>query len=286
MHRPLLAFCLLAAVVGTALAQGGAAPSSGSTTGAAGAAAVAPAPDTAAAAHAASAAPAAGGSVTVDAFTAPHLQLQIASQMGGVVTKVLVEEGDRVTAGQEVIHLNDDLLRAQLAVSEAHTQSAEAQIAAAKARLEMLAKEYERAQLSIQNAENDLKIAKLTADRDRTAVEQTVIRAPDDGEVFRLAVREGEAAEPLHPVFSMVTVDPLDVIAYVPIDTVGHIRVGTTASLKLEGIAPAPLQCTVKVVDRVSDPASGTYRVKLSVPNPDRQIAAGARGNLTFVLTQ
>ena len=84
----------------------------------------------------------------------------------------------------------------------------------------------------------------------------------------------------------MVTVDPLDVITYVPIDTVGHIRVGSTASLKLEGVAPAPLVCTVKVVDRVTDPASGTYRIKLSLPNPDRLIPAGARGNLTFVLSQ
>ena len=292
MHRSWLTFCLLAATLGTGLALGDTAPSPAATA----APAVAPA------------APATPGSVTVDAFTAPHLQLQIATQIGGVVTKVVVEEGDHVSAGQDVVHLNDDLLRAQLAVSEARTQSAEAQIAAAKARFELLTKEYEREQqllekkvasqedldkarldrdladLSIQNAENDLKIAKLTADRDRVAVEQTVFRAPDDGEVLRIAVREGEAAEPLHPVFSMVTVDPLDVITYVPIDTVGRISVGTTAMLKLEGVSPEPLACTVKVVDRVADPASGTYRIKLTLPNQKRQIAAGARGALTFIL--
>ena len=148
----------------------------------------------------------------MDAFTAPHLQPQIATEIGGVVAKVLVEEGDRVTAGQEVVQLNDALLRAQLAISQARIKSAEAQIAAAKARFEMLTTEYQREQqpfekkvasqedldkarldrdladLSIQNAENDKKIAELTADRDRKALDKTVIRAPDDGEIFRLAV--------------------------------------------------------------------------------------------------
>jgi len=249
-------------------------------------------------------------SVTVDAFTVPHRQLEIASQIGGVVTEVIVEEGDRIRAGQELMRLNDDLLRAQLAVSEARLQSARHQIAAAKARHEMLQKVYEREQelfdkdissqadldkarldrdlaaLSIENAENDLKIATLMAERDRVAVEQTVIRAPSDGEVFRIEVRAGEAVEPLGPVLRSVTVDPLDVVAYVPIGTVGRIRAGMKASLSLKEVAAEPFPCTVSVVDLVADPASGTYRVKATLPNPDRRIAAGARGTLTIDLTQ
>ncbi len=280
MHRLWVAFCLLAALVGVALAQ-------------------TPAP----------AAPA-EDSVTVDAFTAPHEQRQLASQVGGVVDKVLVEEGDHVTKGQELVRFRDDLLQAQLAISEARIQSAEAQIQAAKARHEMLSTEYEReqklfekdvasqedldkarldrdlAQLAIQNSENDKKIAGLTADRDREAINQTVIEAPIDADILRIAVHGGEAAQPLSPVLSIVAVDPLDVIAYVPIGTVGRIRVGSQAGLKLEGVDAGPLQCTVKVVDRVADPASGTYRVKLTLPNPDRKIAAGARGSMTFQLTE
>ncbi len=280
MHRLWVAFCLLGAVVGAAVAQS-------------------PAP----------AAPQAG-SVTVDAFTAPHEQRQLAGQVGGVVDKVLVEEGDHVTAGQELVRFRDDLLQAQLAISEARIQSSDAQIQAAKARHEMLSTEYEReqklfekdvasqedldkarldrdlAQLSIQNSENDKKIAGLTADRDREAINQTVIRAPIDADILRIAVRGGEAAQPLSPVLSIVAVDPLDVVAYVPIGTVGRISVGSRAPLTLEGVDAGPLQCTVKVVDKVADPASGTYRVKLSLPNPDRKIAAGARGSLTFQLAE
>ncbi len=280
MHRFWVAFCLLAAVMGAALAQD------------------APAP------------PAAPDTVTVDAFTSPHEQRQLSSQVGGVVSKVLVEEGDHVKAGRELVKFRDDMLQAQLAISEARVKSADVKIAAAKARHEMLITEYSReeklhakkvasdedldkarldrdlAALSIQNSEDDKKIAELTAERDQEAINQTVIKSPIDADIFRIAVRGGEAAQPLNPVLSIVAIDPLDVIAYVPIDTVGHIRVGTTATLKLENVASAPLQCTVKVVDNVADPASGTYRVKLTLPNPDRKIASGARGSLTLQLAK
>ncbi len=40
------------------------------------------------------------------------------------------------------------------------------------------------------------------------------------------------------------------------------------------------------VVDKVADAASGTYRVKLTLPNPDRSITAGAKGTLTFKLPE
>ncbi len=280
MHRFWVAFCLLAAVVGAALAQDS--PPA------------APAPET----------------VTVDAFTSPHEQRQLSSQVGGVVGKVLVEEGDHVSAGQELVKFRDDMLQAQLAISQARVQSADVQISAAKARHEMLTTEYEReqklfdkdvaskedldkarldrdlAQLSIQNSENDKKIAQLTAQRDQEAINQTTIKSPIDADIFRIAVRGGEAAQPLSPVLSIVAVDPLDVIAYVPIGTVGHISVGSTATLNLESVISAPLSCTVRVVDKVADPASGTYRVKLTLPNPDRMIASGARGSLTFQLAQ
>jgi RND family efflux transporter MFP subunit len=287
MHRPLAVLCLLAAAMSIALADSPAPTVSGTPAAIGGA-----------------------DSVTVDAFTAPHEQRQLSSQAGGVVKKVLVEEGDHVTAGQPLVEFNDALLQAQLAVSQARIQSAEAQIAAAKARHEMLSTEYEReqklfdkevasqedldkarldrdlAQLAIENSENDKTIATLTANRDQEAVNQTIIKAPIDADILRIAVRGGEAAQPLSPVLSVVAVDPLDVIAYVPIGTVGRIRVGSTAELKLETVPADPLQCSVKVVDRVADPASGTYRVKLTLPNPDRKIAAGARGSLTFDLSR
>jgi hypothetical protein len=52
-------------------------------------------------------------------------------------------------------------------------------------------------------------------------------------------------------------------------------------------VAPAPpianiYNATVSVVDRVFDPASGTFGVRLLLPNPDNLLPGGQRCKVTF----
>lgn len=68
--------------------------------------------------------------------------------------------------------------------------------------------------------------------------------------------------------------------------TSGRIKVGMKAVATLENMADKPLEATVAVVDPVADAASGTYRVKLTLPNPDKALTAGAKGTLGFVLPE
>ena len=81
----------------------------------------------------------------VTAFTTPFRELDIASEMAGVVTKVLVEEGDHVAQGQALVELKSDLLRAQLEVSKAKIESADYEIAYYEATYQTRKMEFERA---------------------------------------------------------------------------------------------------------------------------------------------
>ncbi|MFO7957143.1 MAG: efflux RND transporter periplasmic adaptor subunit [Candidatus Brocadiia bacterium] len=247
--------------------------------------------------------------VRVEAFTAPYRDLDIASQVGGVVSSVEVEEGDHVEAGREMLRLRDDILKAELEVSRARAAAAEHKIAAAKTNYEYRARELEvvralvkkeieppeegdkarlemeLAQLSVKQAEAEKNVAELTAARDQAALDRTRIRAPVEGEVFRVLKRSGEAVEPLSPVVRLVTLAPLYVVARgMPIETMGRVKVGMEATIELENLPGRSLPCEVVLVDRVAEAASGTYRVKLELPNPDKNIPAGARGILTFEL--
>ncbi|MHC4481450.1 MAG: efflux RND transporter periplasmic adaptor subunit, partial [Planctomycetota bacterium] len=146
--------------------------------------------------------------------------------------------------------------------------------------------EKELARLDVEAAEVDKRILELVAERDREELKQTVVRAPAAGRVFRIYKRAGEAVETHGPVLKLVSIDPLFVVGHVPIGTAGRIEVGSRAALELENMAGTSLECTVSVVDKVADAASGTYRVKLTLPNPDGAIMAGARGALTFTLPE
>jgi multidrug resistance efflux pump len=70
--------------------------------------------------------------------TVEAVEVIIAPEISGRVTEVLVSEGDNVVAGQELIRLDDSLLRAQIEQAEAALVAAEAQRDAAQANYELL----------------------------------------------------------------------------------------------------------------------------------------------------
>jgi RND family efflux transporter MFP subunit len=149
-----------------------------------------------------------------------------------------------------------------------------------KAKLDM-----DLAQVSIENAKGQKKVYELTVARDQDDLKRMMIRAPFAGDVFRIMNRAGEAALEQRPVVKMVCVDPLYVIAYPTIATKEQVHVGMKAVLALENAPGKRFPCTVSIVDVAADASSGTYRVKLTLPNPDGKITAGSRGTVTFKLT-
>jgi len=78
-----------------------------------------------------------GGSKKTDGIMASGVieadQITIASELNGRVTEVLVEEGTKVTAGDLVLVLEDDLLFTQKTQAQAQLESAIAQVDGAKA---------------------------------------------------------------------------------------------------------------------------------------------------------
>ncbi len=242
----------------------------------------------------------------ITAFTTPVEELDIASEIAGVLSAVPVQEGQTVRKGDVLVNLKDDLYLAQLKVSQSRVDAAAVEIAAAKKTHETRSQEHERAkklfdqkvmsaddygkaklemdvaELGIRKAEAEKKVYELNAARDDEALKQTIIRAPRDGEILRILKHPGEAVQEHAPVLKMVCTDPLYVIAYVPIGAAAGIKVGAEATVRLETGLDRPLRCTVTVVDPVADAASGTCRVKLTLPNPTRTHVSGSKGTVKF----
>ena len=252
--------------------------------------------------------PAAPETVEATAFTIPFRMVELATDAGGVVQKVHCEEGDVVKEGQLLVELRSDMVKAERAVTLSRLESARVQVTASeithaqrkmdldrvaalaekkivsqedhdKARLEM-----ELSRLAIDNARAQVKMIEVAVQRDDEAVRRTQVRAPHEGTVVRIYKREGEAVQERTPVASISCLDPLYVIANLPIATAGRVLPGAKGRLTLENLPGRTLECDVTVVDNVVDPASGMYRVKLTLPNPDRRTAAGAKGTISLTL--
>jgi multidrug efflux pump subunit AcrA (membrane-fusion protein) len=72
-------------------------------------------------------------------------------------------------------------------------------------------------------------------------------------------------------------VDPLDVDVVLPAAQYRDVKANMIAKVSLGMPVNATLDAKVDAIDPVIDAASGTFRVRLALPNPDNAIPAGLR---------
>ena len=154
-------------------------------------------------------------------YVTARRQATVSAKVTGKIAEVLVEEGMAVAEGQVLARLDDSSERAYLALAEAQLQAAygaldEMQVRLAEARLHLgrmrvLVDEgvVGRAELDTAQAEVDSLAARIALQREqvvvsareidvrRTALEDTVIRAPFDGVAISKDAQPGEMVSPI-----------------------------------------------------------------------------------------
>jgi multidrug efflux pump subunit AcrA (membrane-fusion protein) len=87
------------------------------------------------------------------------------------------------------------------------------------------------------------------------------------------------------PVMKLAQVDPLRVEVYAPLSLLGKLKTGMNANVRPEGKRQPVYQAKIMVVNRVVDSASGTFGVRLEIPNANKAIAAGLACTVDFRLS-
>lgn len=257
-----------------------------------------------AAASAMAAQPAAqSASQLIGCIIEPDEVVEVGSPVIGVIQSI-VKRGDRVRKGQVLVVLRNDIDRAALSVAQSRA-AADAEEKAAVANYEFSRQRRVRAEELVRKefvakqaldqaiAEDEVAKQKLSQAREqrrilaheaslaRQRVEERTIRSPIDGIIVERYLAPGERVEE-KPLVRVVKVNPLRVEAIVPSALFGSIPMGSTARIAPEIPNAAPLTATVSLVDKVLDAASGTFRVRMSLPNPDGSIPAGMRCKAEF----
>ena len=228
----------------------------------------------------------------------------IGSPVVGVVERVDVERGDRVSKGQILVVLRASVEQATLTVatsradSSAELQAAEANASFNRERL-VRAEDLFRQQFISQQAldqartEADLADHKLAQakeqrttsrqERDVAAAQllQRVIRSPIDGVVAERFVSAGERVDD-KPLLRVAKVDPLRVQLVMPVSMYSQVQNGGSAKVVPELKGAVAVTARVSMIDKVVDAASNTFRVHLSLPNPKGALPAGLRCKAEF----
>lgn len=157
--------------------------------------------------------------------------IQIAARRGGVVREVLVQEGDRVVAGQILARQEDDEPRLALQSANADVAQAESQLRLIQVEIRTAQREHDRlarlvasnfvagsrmdqardaiatAQARLGSQQASVQTARARRDQAAYNVELTVIRAPQDGRIVRRYANPGAGASTLN-VSNMFDLEP------------------------------------------------------------------------------
>lgn len=229
----------------------------------------------------------------------PEKVTEVGSPSIGIIEKIQVERGDFVKAGQVVAHLRADVERASVGVASARAH-ADADLKAAIAAQDLAQTKVARARElagvgfiskeAVDQAEAEARIAKNRVAQAQEAkaiaqqelalsssqLAQRSIVSPFAGIVIDRYRTEGERVE-REPIVRVAKIDPLRVEIVLPLAEFGQVAVGTPVKLKTDITGEKNLIAKVVLIDRVIDAASNTFRVRLSLPNPDHSIPAGLR---------
>jgi RND family efflux transporter MFP subunit len=185
------------------------------------------------------------GSGIVEASTE---NIAIGTDIAGLVSKIYVQIGSRVKAGDPLFTIDERATRAQLAQQQAALQVAEATLGQATNQLALAQSLTDRRALSVQEVTSrrdvlavaDAKLAQSRADLQatQTNLERLTVRAPVDGQVLQLKVHVGEFAQTgvlAQALILLGCIDPLCVRVDVDENDAWRVKAGERAVAFLRG---------------------------------------------------
>jgi cobalt-zinc-cadmium efflux system membrane fusion protein len=229
----------------------------------------------------------------------PKSVSDVGSPVVGVIETILVERGDRVTAGQPLATLRADVERMSVNVAYGRAQGL-GELKAAEANAELARQKLARAvdlanqqfissqaleQARAEAAVAENRLIQAREQRDiygrehelaRAQLGMRTIRSPSTGVVADRYLNAGERVEE-KPMFRIAVVDPLRVEVVLPAALFPSVRNGMAMRITPEFPGAQPRIAQVVLVDRVIEGASNTFRARLSLPNKDGALPAGLR---------
>jgi HlyD family secretion protein len=252
--------------------------------------------------------------VTATGTLQPTNQVDVGSELSGIVKTVDVDFNDRVKVGQVLARLDTAKLEAQVVQSEAALSAAEARVREAEANEDEMRRRLQRAQelsarnfvseealvtaeaahkravAAVQSARSQVQQSRATLLVDRTNLGKAAIRSPINGTVLARKVEPGQtvAATLQAPVLFTLAEDLTMMELHVDVDEadVGQVKEGQPATFTVDAHPGREFPSIVSEVRNAAKTVSGvvTYETVLSVNNDDLLLRPGMTGTASITV--
>jgi RND family efflux transporter MFP subunit len=202
-------------------------------------------------------------------------EVPVASETGGLeVTAVLVDEGSHVREGQQLIQLDDRVLRAQVRQAEAGVKSAQAiqaqNDAALKRSEELKARGFlaqsalEKAMADQRTAAAQVATAQASLGEAQAKLSQASVRAPVSGLITSRTVVKGAVINVGTELFRLVRDGQLEMNAQIPEGDLPYVHAGMSATVT--GEQAGTVTGRIRVVTPQVDPQTRLGLARITLP--------------------
>lgn len=246
----------------------------------------------------------------------PLTQVDISSELSGVVREVAVAENQQVRKGDVLAKLDTSKLEAQIERAQASAKAAAASVETARvtlketeqalARASELARKgmatqqaldtaqaaRDRAKAALDSAKASLAIANADLKLQQADLAKSTIYAPIDGIVLTRSVDPGQtvASSLQAPVLFVIAADlrKMELKAAVDEADIGQIRVGQQARFTVDAFPERPFDAEIRDISYASVTTDGvvTYDARLDVDNTDMLLRPGMTATVSVVTQQ
>ena len=248
-------------------------------------------------------------------YVTARRQATVSAQITGALTQVLIEEGERVTAGQVLARLDDTAQRAALAQSTAQVQVAQALAVQYQAQLEQARRDLKRNQDLIDRhlvSQQALETAALQVDTYQAQVasqhrqvelaqaaqrgaqvqlDYTTVRAPFTGVVTAKAAQAGEIVSPISAgggftrtgVGTIVDMDSLEIEVDVNEAYIHRVHANQPTEAVLDAYPDWTIPSHVIAIVPTADRSKATVKVRVAIDKKDPRILPDMGVRVSFL---
>lgn len=206
--------------------------------------------------------------------TLPNRRVEVKAKTPGSLVSTPVREGARVTRGDVICRQDVDARQALVDQAKAQLAKAEADLTATST----LVDQGYRAPTALNGDRASVDGARASLKQAQIELGNVVLRAPFSG-IYEARMAEiGDYLSPGLPCAAIVELDPLKVEAELTETQVGQVDMGQTVNIRLA--TGQTVSGTVSFIESVANPATRTFQMEMSIPNPDYALKAGVSATL------
>jgi len=209
-----------------------------------------------------------------------EIQADVYPRAEGIVEKILKDEGSQVKKGDILVKL--EAREYDIAEKKAGVEYKK-QLSIYK-RQEIMHKEKLLSDEEFDQLKYAKDVAKYTWQEAKLRLDYMSIKSPISGWIGERTAKIGARVQPSNKLFSIVNKSDVIAVVYVPEKNINELKIGQSASINSENLNNQEFKARIIRISPVVDPASGTFKVTVSVTNRDQILRPGMFVNVHLII--